>query len=74
MLRSRSKNTYFKNKTVENWEKYRKLRNQCVKLTNKVKREYFDNININSLKDNKTFWRTIKPFFPKKQKILKKLF
>ena len=73
MLRSRCKNTYFKNKTVENWEKYRKLRNQCVKLTNKVKREYFDNININSLKDNKTFWRTIKPFFSEKTKNTEKI-
>ena len=30
MNRSRFKNKYFKNKTAENWEKYRKLRNECV--------------------------------------------
>ena len=35
MNRSRCKNTYFKNKTVEYLEKYRKLRNECVKLTKK---------------------------------------
>ena len=35
MNRSRSKNLYLKNKTVENWDKYRKLRNECVKLTKK---------------------------------------
>ena len=35
MNRSRCKNTYYKNKTVENLEKYRKLRNECVKLTKK---------------------------------------
>ena len=33
MNRSRCKNSYFKNKTVGNWEKYRKLRNECVKAT-----------------------------------------
>ena len=37
MNRSRCKNTYFKTKTVENWERYRKLRNECVKLTKKLK-------------------------------------
>ena len=30
----------------ENWERYRKLRNECVKLTKKTKIEYFRNINI----------------------------
>ena len=68
MNRSRCKNAYFKNKTLENWEKYRKLRNECVKLTKKVKREYFENININSVNDNKTFWKTVKPFFTDKNK------
>ena len=38
MHRSRCKNAFFKNKTVENWEKYRQLRNNCVKLTKKVKK------------------------------------
>ena len=66
MNRSRCKNTYFKNKTVENWEKYRRLRNDCVKLTNKVKRDYFRNLNIGSVNDNKTFWKTVKPNFSEK--------
>ena len=43
MTRSRSKNAYYKNKTVENWKKYRIIRNQCVKMVKKVKREYFQN-------------------------------
>ena len=30
----------YKNRTTENWEKYRILRNACVKETKKVKREY----------------------------------
>ena len=68
MDRSRCKNNYFKNRTVENWEKYRKLRNECVKLTKNVKREYFENLNTNSVNNNKTFWKTIKPFFTDKNK------
>ena len=68
MNRSRSKNIYFKNKTVENWEIYRKLRNECVKLTKKAKTEYFKNLNLNILNDNKRFWKTIKPIFSDKNK------
>ena len=66
MHRSRCKNAYFNNKTVENWEKYRKLRNECVKYTKKAKREYFQNLDCQFLNDNKSFWKTIKPFFTSK--------
>ena len=55
MNRARSKNLYLKNKTVENWDKYRKLRNECVNLTTKVKTEYYSNINIQSVMDNRKF-------------------
>ena len=55
MNRSRSKNAYFRNKTVENWGKYRKLRNECVKATKKAKKAYFEKLNINSVNDNKSF-------------------
>ena len=66
MNRSRSKNAYFKNKTADNWERYRTLRNQCVKLTRKVKREYYQNIKMDDLNDNKKFWKTVKPIFTNK--------
>ena len=66
MHRSRCKNAYFKNKTVENLEKYRKLRNDCVKLTTKVKKEYFENLHVNAVNDNKTFWKKVKPNFSEK--------
>ena len=61
--RSRSKNAYLKNKTVDNWERYRKLRNQWVKLTRKVRREYYHNINMNDINDNKKIWKIFKPTF-----------
>ena len=68
MNRSRCKNYFYKNRTVENWEKYRKLRNDCVKMTKKVKREYFENLNLNSITDNKKFWKSVKPNFTNKIK------
>ena len=69
MNRSRCKNTYFKTKTAENWEKYRKLRNACVKLTKRVKKDYFHNLNIKHINDNKAFWKTVKPFLSSKGNI-----
>ena len=71
MNRSRFKNVYIKNKTAENRENYRKLRNECVKMTKKAKKEYFNNINIKSLNDNKRFWKIIKPNFTNKNKTQK---
>ena len=68
MNRSRCKNKYLKNRTVENWERYRQLRNKCVKLTKKVKTDYFKNINIQSIIDNKKIWKTVKPNFSNKIK------
>ena len=68
MNRSRGKYAYFKTKTVENWGKYRKVRNDCVKATKKAKKNYLEKLNINSVNDNKTFWRTVKPFFTDKNK------
>ena len=68
MNRSRSKKLYLKNKTVENWDKYRKLGNECVKLTKKVKTEYYRNINIQSVMKNRKFWKIVKPNFTDKRK------
>ena len=73
MNRSRCKNKYFKNKNVENWERYRKLRNECVNLTKKTKKDYFTNLSSNSVNDTKTFWKTIKPFFSDKNKKSQKI-
>ena len=63
---SRRKNVYFKTKTVENWENYRKLRNACTKSTRKTKKEYFQNLDMNDITDNRTFWKTVKPWFTSK--------
>ena len=68
MNRSRCKNAFYKNKTAQNWEKYRKLRNDVVKLTKKVKREYFENLNLNSITDNKNVWKSVKPNFTNKNR------
>ena len=63
MIRSRLKNLFRKNKTIENWEKYKKQRNYCVNLLRKTKKSYLSKLNVKDISDNKRFWKTIKPFF-----------
>ena len=38
-------------------------RNYCVSLLKKAKQQYFQNLNLNDITDNKIFWQTIKPYF-----------
>ena len=68
MIRSRLKNKYYKNRTVENWEAFRKQRNLCVKLFKTEKRNFYRNLDISQVTDNKLFWKTVKPFISDKNK------
>ena len=66
MHRSRLKNIYIRKRNNKNWENYRKQRNFCVDLLRKTKTEYFKNLNVKDLSDNRKFWKTIKPYFSNK--------
>ena len=45
---------------------YDKQRNYCVNIRLGTKKNYFANINIKSVIDNKKFWKTVKPLFSDK--------
>ena len=64
MTRSR-----YKNRTkTRRWKiKCNKQRNICVNMLKKAKREYYNNIDIKLLNDNRKFWKCIKPLFSNKQ-------
>ena len=66
MHRTRIGNKYLRNKTDENKRKYTKQQNYCVSLLRKSKREYYSNLDVKNITDNKTFWKTIKPFLSDK--------
>ncbi len=68
MLRSRLKNKYNKNRTVANWEAFRKQRNLCVTLFRTEKRNFYNNLDISHITDNRKFWNTVKPFISNKNK------
>ena len=63
MVRSKLRNRYNKNRSVENEKAFKKQRNICVKLLREAKRQYYKNLDLNDLNDNRKFWKTIKPLF-----------
>ena len=62
------KKKFNNNKFEENSKKYKQQRNYCVKLLRKTKMEYFQNMDVNKVNDNKMFWKTVKARFLKKCK------
>ena len=66
MHRFRLKNVFNKSHTPKTWDSYKKQRNICVNLLRKTKKEYFENINVKEINDNKKFRKTIKLFFSNK--------
>ena len=66
MVRYKLRNKFLKLKTVENRLAYAKQLNYCVKLFQQKKRQYFENLNFNSITDNKLFWKTVSPLFTEK--------
>ena len=45
---------------------YNTQRNYCVSIVRKAKKSYYSNLDHKKIVDNKTFWKTIKPFFTDK--------
>ena len=68
MLRTKLRNKFFKKKTLVSRAKYNKQRNICVSLIKKAKRNYYENLDLKDINDNKRFWVTVKPLFSNKVK------
>ena len=66
MHRSKLKNIFHKTRAKEDWNSNKKQRNLCGNLLRNTKKDYFQKLNVKDLTDNKTFWKTIKPFLSNK--------
>ena len=66
MNRSRLLNRYRKEKTEATRSAYKRQRNFCVKLLRKTEKEFYNNLNIKYITENKLFWKTVKPSFTDK--------
>ena len=63
MHRKKLRNRYIKRRTEENLNAFKKQRNFCVKLLRKTKSDYYRNLNLRDLTDNRKFWKTVKLVF-----------
>ena len=63
MVRSILRNNYNKNRSYENWCKYKRQRNLCLDLLQKTKKNFYKTFNEKQVSDSKTFWKNVKPFF-----------
>ena len=70
--RSRLKNKFNKDPNDANKVAFKKQRNFCVSLLKKEKKNYYNNLDINILNDDRTFWKRINPLFSDKDKTLPK--
>ena len=69
MKGSKLRNDYLKHRSEENRLTNKNQRNFCVTLLRKKKADYFNNLDLNLVRDNEMFWKTISPYFinnPKK--------
>ena len=73
MLRSRFRNIFLKEKSLESKNAYNKQRKICLKTVKKAKKEHFQNIGLSEITDNKKFWKTVSPLFGNKVKINRKI-
>ena len=64
MTRSRLRNKFLKTKSQECKQAYNKQRNLCVTMVRKAKKNYFNNLNVRNITDNKQFCKFVKPFSP----------
>ena len=63
MDRSRLKNKVLKARSNEDKKTRNTRRNYCLALVRKAEKDYYNNRDYKNVTDNKTFWKSIKPFF-----------
>ena len=73
MKRSRLRNKFLNTKSDIDRKTYNQQSNLCVSLIRSEKKYFFSNINTCDITDNKTFWKTVKPFFTDKIKTKSKI-
>ena len=55
MKRTRLRNKFLKDRNKENKRRYSKQRNYFVSFIRKMKKDYYSNLDIKKVTDNKTF-------------------
>ena len=54
---------HIQKRNAKNWENYKKQGNFFLELPRKTKTEYFKNLNVKDLSDNRKYSKSIKSYF-----------
>ena len=73
MRRSPLRNKFLNTKSDLDRKAYNKQRNYVVSLLRKEKKDFYGNLNTSVLTENKTVWKTVKPFLTEKSKKVSKI-
>ena len=73
MRRSALENKYHRYRTPEHNLAYKKQKNYCSRLYKKERKNFYANLNLTDITDNRKFWKTIKPLFSNKEPNKKKI-
>ena len=63
MLTTILRNQFLKKRTLEARTKYNTERNICISLVKEANQNYYENLNLKDINDNKKFWATVRPQF-----------
>ena len=66
MTRSRLLNRYRKETTEGTRSACKRQRKFCVKLLRKIKKEFYNNLKVKFITENKLFWKIAKPSYTDK--------
>ena len=66
MVQTQLLNKFRKENLFINELAHKRQHNFCTTLTEKTKRNFYNNLNVNKITDNKSFWKTVKPSFTEK--------
>ena len=66
MVRSKLRNIFNKNRSYENWCKYKRQHDLCLNLSRKTKKSFYKNLDEKKVADNKVLWKNINDFFSDK--------
>ena len=73
MKRSRLRNKFLNTKSDIDRKVYNKQRNYVVSLLRKEKKDFYGNLDISKVTDNRVFWKIVKPKISDKVKIRSKI-
>ena len=69
IIRSKLRNEFLQEKSEISRRVYAKQRGDYVKLFRKTEKEYFADLKINLITDNRKVWQTVKPLSSNKLKL-----